>query len=260
MTCKDISDLEPLYLSQELAGDPARAARFEAHLAECESWARAMEQQAELDRYLRDGIRAESMEQSDVENRIRARISLMPAQPSERRWRMAMWMAAAAAVAAVLVMGTFGSRVLLIRPSNPLCNDAANDHRDEVVNGGRRAWRTTVPEIQVLADRPGVGVPLAAPPGYHLDRGKLCRLEGHVYLHLVYSNGTQEFSLFLRHRGAELPPGPARDTANGRPLYTADRGHEHIAFLQTDGITAVIVTDQSSQAALSLARFAASTL
>ena len=253
MTCRDIADLQPLYLSGELNG--GRAAAFRAHLDACESCARELEQQAELDRSLRDGVRAgDHLESLPVEDRVRARIS------AERRPRRMLWVAAAAAVAAIVAVGVLGSQVLWMRPSTPLCNDAAADHREEVIQGEHRAWRTTVPEIQVLADRPGVGVPLSAPPGYHLERGKLCRLEGHVYLHLVYSNGTQEFSLFLRHRGAELPPGPARDTANGRPLYTADRGHEHIAFLQTDRLTAVIVTDQSSQAALSLARFAASTL
>jgi anti-sigma factor RsiW len=256
MTCRDIAELTPLYLSGELARglNPARFSAFRVHVATCESCARELEQQGDMDESLRNGVRAIPFESGPVEARVRSRIA------AERRPRMAAWMGAAAAVAAILVMGIFGSRVLMMRPATPLCDDAADDHRTEVVDSQHRAWRTTVPEIQVLADRPGVDVPVAAPAGYHLDRGKLCRLEGKVYLHLVYSNGAQEFSLFLRHRGAELPPGTARETANGRPLYTADRGHEHVAFLQTDRLTAVIVTDQSSQAALALARFAASSL
>lgn len=251
MTCKDIADLQPLYLSGEL--DAERAAAFAAHLAECEPCAQDTERQTEFDQSLRNGARAEHFESTPVEKRIRARIA------AERRPRMA-WAGVAAGVAAVIALGVFGSRVLLMQPTDPLCKDAADDHRAEVVNAEYRAWRTTVPQIQVLADRPGVDVPLKAPPGYRLDRGKLCRLEGQVYLHLVYTNGHQEFSMFLRHRGPEMPPGQARDSVNGRPLYTVDRGKEHIAFLQTDRLTAVIVTDQSSDAALSLARFAASSL
>ena len=257
MTCRDIADLQPLYLSGELDRElnPARCSAFRVHLATCETCAREMEGLADVDRALREGVRADPVQAVTLEHRVRARIA------AERRPRAMMWMAAAAAaVAAIVVMGVLGSQVLLTRPSTPLCNDAAADHREEVINASYRAWRTTVPEIQVLADRPGVTVPLSAPPGYRLERGKLCRLEGHVYLHLVYTNGAQEFSLFLRQRGAELPPGPAKDIANGRPLYTADRGHEHVAFLQTDRLTALIVTDQSSDAALQLARFAASTL
>jgi anti-sigma factor RsiW len=254
MTCRDIAEWTPLYLSGELARElnPTRFSAFRVHLATCECCAREVEQQREMDESLQSGVRAEPFESAVVEARVRSRIA------SERRPRMAAWIAAA--VAAILVVGIFGSRVLMMRPASPLCDDAADDHRTEVVDAQHRAWRTTVQEIQVLADRPGVAVPVAAPAGYHLDRGRLCRLEGKAYLHLVYSNGAQEFSLFLRHRGAELPPGAARETANGRPLYTADRGHEHVVFLQTDRLTAVIVTDQSSQAALSLARFAASSL
>jgi len=256
MTCKDVADLQPLYLSGELEREmnPARYSAFRVHLATCESCAREIERTAEIDRALRDGVQADQIESVPLEHRVRLGIA------AGRRPRMMMWMAAAAAMAAVVVMGVIGSQVLLMRPSSPLCNAAADDHRAEVVRGEHRAWRTTTPEIQVLAERPGVSVPLSAPPGYHLDRGRLCRLEGQVYLHLVYSNGAQEFSLFLRHRGAELPPGAAKDSANGRPLYTADRGHEHVAFLQTDRLTALIVTDQSSRTALELARFAASTL
>lgn len=256
MTCQDIADLQPLYLSGELASeaDPSRAAAFGAHLAACEACAMEVRRQAEIDRSLRDGVRAEQVETAGIDRRIRSQVA------ASRRPRAMVWIAAAAAIAAIVVLGVFASHVLLMTPSTPLCNDAALDHSEEVVHGALRAWRTTVPQIQVLADRPGVSVPLAAPPGYHLERGKLCRLEGHVYLHLVYSNGAQEFSLFLRHRGAEFPPGSAKEIANGRPLYTAERGREHVAFLQTDRLTAMIVTDQSSQAALALARFAASSL
>ena len=255
MNCRDIADLQPLYLSGELASepDPTRADAFRAHLAVCEACSRDVERQVEVDRALSDGVRAEHVDNSALDRGVLASIA------ATRRPRM-IWMAAAAAMTAIVALGVFGSQVLMMRPSNPLCTDAAKDHRDEVVNGELRAWRHTVPELQVLADRPGVGVPIAAPPGYRLERGKLCRLEGHVYLHLVYSNGAQEFSLFLRHRGAEMPPGPAKEIANGRPLYTVDRGRDHVAFVQTDRLTAVIVTDQSSQTALALARFAASSL
>ncbi len=255
MNCRDIADLEPLYLSGELAAeeDPARAAAVRAHLTVCETCARNIEKQMELDRVLSEGVRSEPIDNSALDQGVLARIA------ATQRPRM-MWIAATAAMAAIVALGVFGSQVLMMRPSTPLCTDAAKDHRDEVVNGELRAWRHTIPEIQVLADRPGVGVPVSAPPGYRLERGKLCRLEGQVYLHLVYSNGAQEFSLFLRHRGAEMPPGTAKEIANGRPLYTVDRGADHVAFLQTDRLTAVIVTDQSSQTALSLARFAASSL
>ena len=38
----------------------------------------------------------------------------------------------------------------------------------------------------------------AAIAGYHMEHAKLCRLNGRIFLHVVYSDGSREFSLFLR--------------------------------------------------------------
>ncbi len=99
-----------------------------------------------------------------------------------------------------------------------------------------------------------------APAGYRPEHGKLCRLNGRVFLHLVYTDGAHEFSVFLRERDAGVLPGEPRDSVNGRSLHAADVGDEHLGCFDTDRLRAMVVTDQPGEAALSIARLAAATL
>jgi hypothetical protein len=108
-----------------------------------------------------------------------------------------------------------------------------------------------------LAEHNGLPPPLIeklAPVGYHLEHAKLCRLDGSVFLHLVYVQGTNEFSTYLKPLAAGPPAGAPK------VVHQIDSGHEHIAFFQTSQLTAIFVTDQSSDAALTLARSAARVL
>lgn len=94
-----------------------------------------------------------------------------------------------------------------------------------------------------------------APVGYRLEHGKLCRLDGRPFLHLVYTNGANEVSVFLRPWDDPEPSqGTAMETVNNSVLYTVDIGPEHLSFFQTRQLTAVVVSDQSDgKTALSVA-------
>jgi hypothetical protein len=92
-----------------------------------------------------------------------------------------------------------------------------------------------------------------APVGYRLEHGKLCRLDGRPFLHLVYTDGANEVSVFLRQWDSEPSTGIARETVNNSVLYTVDIGPEHLGFFQTRQLTAVVVSDQSGKTALSVA-------
>jgi hypothetical protein len=89
-----------------------------------------------------------------------------------------------------------------------------------------------------------------APAGYRLEFGKLCRLDGRIFLHLVYTRDGREFSAYLRRPDAEPLAG----------IHEAGAGHEYIAYFETRQLSALFVTDQSREAALSLARSAAKAL
>jgi len=229
MNCREALELSSLYLSRELDG--ARAAEMRNHLDSCSSCAGEMEQIREADLRLRDVLLDEQVDTSAIDARVRECI-----RPSRR------WMAAAAGIAAALVVGL--TVRMELRP-DPTCVDAAVDHHDEVVNGVPRRWRTDAQEIAQLAAKQGVAVPQLEGAGYRLERGKLCRLTGHIYLHVIVSDAAgSEMSIFLA-------PG---DSA--APVRVMDSGAEHVAYFETGRVKAIVVADQSSASAAGLARAA----
>jgi hypothetical protein len=214
---------------------------MDAHLHVCLSCAHELRQQQELDARLRTAILDEPLATRDLDQRIRQHV--MAGTP----WR---WISAAAGVAAALVVGW----ILFARSTPPVYADAAEDHRREVIEQQARHWTFENTAMDAMARGQGVspvGIHALETAGFRLQRLKLCRLNGSVYLHLVYSDGAQEFSLFLKHDDGESA------------AEAADAGHhgaEHLAAFRTSGLTAVVVSDQSGDKALRLAEIAARAL
>jgi anti-sigma factor RsiW len=240
MTCKDVIALSPLYLSGEL--DSGRGAEFEEHLDVCAACARELREHKALDARLRGVIIEEPLDSAELDRRVRQ--SLVRPTP----WR---WIAAAAGVAAALVLAW-----LFFQVSSPIATvyaDAADDHRREVVEQQARRWTSDQSAINAIAQGQGVspsGIHAPEAGGYRLERAKLCRLNGNLYLHLVYSDGAQEFSLFLRHREQE---------PIAKPTNAGDRQNEHLVAFRTAALSAVVVSEQNGDA-LRLARLAAQAL
>jgi hypothetical protein len=65
-------------------------------------------------------------------------------------------------------------------------HEAARDHRLEVVEHRPRRWQAKAPEA----------LP-AAPANYRLEHSKICRIEGKPVLHLVYTDGSHEVSVYV---------------------------------------------------------------
>lgn len=240
VNCHDVVALSPLYLAGQL--DPSRAFEIRKHLERCATCASSIADQAGFDARLREAVLAENLDTDSVDRRIRQKIA------GPRRTRAGVGIAAAVLIALLAYAGWSNARV------SRLYTDAAVDHRREVIDHQPRTWVTDGAAIAVLAQRQGL--PASTPErvafaGYRLERGKLCRLAGLVYLHLVYSNGSGEVSVFLRHpRGEPVP----------KSVRSADRGEEHLASVKTDLVAAVVVTDQSGEAARQFAGLAASML
>ena len=262
MNCRDILRLAPLYITGELGGE--RAAEFDTHLRTCPSCMEELKRQARLDARLREVLLAREVDVTEVDRRVRALIAAeakghkLPA--FEPRWRR--WAAVAVGFTAALVLVVVAYRSLGVRLPRVYA-DAATDHRLEVTEHQPRPWLTDPEQIASLAEQQAIPPPALyriASGRYHLVRGKLCYLDRRVFLHLVFSDGTREFSLYLRPRDARARSGRVREIANGRPLCTADFDHDHVASVETPEVLAFLVTDQSADAALDLARFAATVL
>jgi len=221
-------------LSGELEED--RKVLFHTHLAECRSCAQQMQQQAAMDARLRKALCAGLPYAGEIERSVWRQI----AQERSQRWILA------AAAAALLIAAVMGFKML--RPER-LYADAALDHRQEVVEHQPRHWRTDPAEIDKLAASYQLhDVAALAPAGYRLERAKMCRLDGRPALHLVYTNGSQEVSLFVRSRtGAE------------RGISATGVGDVQLASFQNDRIQ-IIATGGAWGDCLQFVRVAASVL
>ncbi|HZQ50880.1 MAG TPA: zf-HC2 domain-containing protein [Bryobacteraceae bacterium] len=244
MTCKEIAARCPAYLSGEMEPESARV--FAEHLRNCRACNEEVERQITLDSLLRRSILSEKVDTTALDRTVRAHIAL------ERRSFSPRWLAVAAGIAAILLAGALSYRAMFASPPPKLCVDAARDHRSEVTLAQHRRWLSDPNAVADLGQRNGIPASLLAalvPPGYRFEHGKLCRLGGEVFLHLVYAQGGAEFSVYLRSSGTQ-----------SLSLQQVQTGGEHIAYVRTDRYTAMFVTDRSSAAALSLARSAAPAL
>ncbi|HXO44189.1 MAG TPA: zf-HC2 domain-containing protein [Candidatus Cybelea sp.] len=261
MNCADITEIAPLYISAEL--DARRASEFDAHLQTCPACRSELESQARLDERFREALLADEVDVSRVNRRIRELIAAESSRPaaSVSRPRPARLAAAAAGVAAAFLLLIAG---YLLVPGHVarVYADAARDHQLEVVLRQARPWIVDPAAIAALAVQQGIADPV--PPelgsGYRLERAKVCRLDGRLYLHLVYSDGTREFSLFLRQRDGQHLTGPIRGFADGRFLRAASAGDEHLLSFETSHLTAMVATDQPADAAKRFAKAASAAL
>jgi anti-sigma factor RsiW len=242
MNCAAVLELAPLYLTGELK--PERAGEVAAHIKDCALCASELGQQKALDAVLRETVLAEEVDSSRVERDVRLIVwepigTVAPPASSPR------WMFALAGLAAVLLVA-----VILMR-ARPVYAAAAKDHRVEIVELQPRQWSTDRTAIAALAQQQGVpdsAIDRIAPAGYHLAQGKLCFLDGKIFLHLVYANEADNVSVFLR---------PADRI---QAVHAESHGAEHVAGFQDQKLSALFVTEQSGDAAMRFARSAAAVI
>jgi hypothetical protein len=247
MNCPEVLSTVPLHLTGEL--DPVRASALTEHLRDCQSCAAEVGRQAALDARLRASIEAEPVDSTAVERSIRQAIA---AESSPRIGALG-WIYATAGVVAALVLTFVGYRMTHPLTAAPALAAAARDHHAEIVDRQSRRWQTDRASIEQLAAQQGI--PAAAivgfgKEGFHLEQAKLCHLEKVVFLHLVYSNGKAQFSMFLRQDG------PSTHDS----IDTANIGADHVAAFHHGPLNAIVVTDQPGDEASHLARFAAAAL
>ena len=227
MNCSEVLECGPLYLSGEL--EPARGAAFAAHLKTCVSCAAKIEQQRSLDARLRATAPAEEIASAPLENPIRQRIAV----PRSRLGVIA------ASVAIGLLAIALLARVVFRVPT--LYIEAAADHRLEIVDRQPRPWVTEAAGIFALADGQRIQsstLQALTRDGYRLEKGKICRLDGQLFLHVVYTDGAREFSAYLR---------PRHEPGIG-PMTTADVDNEHLAVVNGVHVTALFVANRADDA------------
>lgn len=243
MNCEDIARLSPLYLSGELDGP--NALEYREHLRNCYACAGKLEEQTRLDGVLRTSVLSDEIDNSELDLRVQQHLASNRSLPPRH------WVVAAAAIVAILLTGALAYRTMYDLESTRLCDAAAQDHSKEVTGRQSRRWLSDPIAIAALAQRngiPGSLVARLAPVGYKLEHGKLCRLDGRIFLHLVYVQGNHECSTYLR---------PLPDVFGGKSIQRSETHHEYVAYFQNSKLGAIFVTDQSEAAVMSVAHSAA---
>lgn len=247
--------LLPAYLEGHL--DSGHAADIDAHLKTCSSCLQEMELQAQVDARVRDTVLSEPIDVTDLDRLIRENLSAELHRNAHQQFESVRrrWAAATIGVVAILLLLGVGYHTLFGKRPAGVYAAAAADHRVEIVEEQPRAWFTNPSQIEGLAesqDVPPEAVQVLGSGTYHLDRGKLCWLDGRIFLHLAFSDGAHKFSLYLRPRDAGSFSSGALDSTNAGP--------EHVAAFQTSRLAAIVVTGEPGDAALQFARFASAKL
>ncbi len=197
MNCSQSERVTEAYLSGEI-DEPA----WRSHLGDCPECAARLKSESDFDHLIRHAVTSERLQTRQLEAHIRGamRESVTPVRRSFlASWRYGI---AVAAVLFVVVIATVGYAKGRIERT-AVCIDAADDHQEEVVARSPRKWRTESADVQALAQRI-VGDPSVpdriVPAGYHLVGARVCLLHGKRYMHLDYSDGSNEISLFVRHQ------------------------------------------------------------
>ncbi len=187
----------------------------------------------DLDERIAEAFREDPADPRRVEQRVLRQIS---AKRQKRR-------AAVAALAAAVLIAVF---IGVNRPPKLLV-DAARDHRVEVMEHKPRRWTTDPAEFE-----PKFGLTVAkasslAPEGFWLLHARTCGLEGQKALHLVFTNGTREISVYVRK------------TTQGQK-GSAHIGAEELAAARSAEYQTVAVTTGSAAECQQIARRAAERL
>jgi anti-sigma factor RsiW len=238
MNCKEIDQNSTFYFSHEL--DPEQSAEFLAHLEACSSCAARVRQQQELDHLLRSTVLNQELDTRALEFRIRRELTSTPKRPIvfSRRWALV-----AAGLFLAAIVGLLSSNWLrATREASAICADAIVDHRVEVVENAPRKWSSDLARIASVSQKivgAEVNPEQLAPSGYHFERARICSLQDKRYVHLVFSNGNQQMSMFVRARDN----GAARALSwwNNRRLYQDILGNTNVVRFDGQKFSFVLV-------------------
>lgn len=245
MDCRSMQELIQVYLDSEL--DARSTLEVQQHLEACNRCARTLESLAEQDRHLKESARAESVSSADVREKILAAIHHQSIATTRGRRTFGDWRKVAAA-AAIITLGAFLWLLggLLPGRNQNVYAAIATDHVVCSVDRHLGAG-ITIQELNRLAASYGklASLPDLSSFGYTDPRGRICRVKGLEFLHLVFYNSEhQPLSLFLRPHAVGLIP---------EQLSVVDTDRGNVATLSRNGVDLLVVTPQGETRAASVA-------
>jgi hypothetical protein len=211
MNCPYLERVTEAYLSGEVD-----TPEWSTHLKDCVECSAQLRAESDFDLIIRHAVNEERLQTRQLEAHVRAAIR------KTSPWRPPMFVMlrygiAAGVVLATLLIGTI-SYAKGRMDHTALCTDAAEDHQEEIIAKAPRKWRTDPKLVEALSQQmagdPAVPQRIT-PPGYHLVGARICILHDTNYMHLDYSNGSNEISLFVARQ-------PATFTGRVLELFRSD--------------------------------------
>jgi anti-sigma factor RsiW len=197
MNCSYFEQVTDAYLSGEIEGPEWRV-----HLDNCPDCAAKLRSESDFDLVVKQAVHSDRLQTRQIEAHVRAAI-----RQSHPIWSRPIMVMFRNGIAAMIVFGTLAIASLGYARGridrSAICVDAADDHQEEVVGKAPRKWRSDANEIAALSQRiagdPSIPQRIA-PAGYQLIGARVCLLHGKRYMHLDYSDGSKEISLFVGHQ------------------------------------------------------------
>ncbi|HVH85674.1 MAG TPA: hypothetical protein VM912_03060 [Terriglobales bacterium] len=197
MNCSQYDHVTEAYLSGEIDGPEWRS-----HLNECPECAGKLRGESNFDLIIRQAVSAERLQTRQLEAHVRAAI-----RRSAASWYRPILVRIPYAVAAMVAFATLVIATIAYAEGRidrtAICVDAADDHQEEIVGKAPRKWRSDAKDVEALSQKvtgdPSVPARIV-PAGYHLVGARICVLHGKKYMHLDYSDGSSDISLFVRHQ------------------------------------------------------------
>lgn len=214
MNCGEAREVIQLYMDDEL--EARDTLTVQKHLESCAGCSRQLERLLEQDRVLRDASRAERVDNRLLREKIlNAILDNRPVQPMVRirwvdRWSARpAWRRVAAIVVLTIAAGLLLSKAgLLPYTTQNVYAAVVSDHADHCSVDSKLAAITDGGELDRLIRTFGKlsRAPDVSDFGYDDVRGRTCKVNGVLFLHLVYySSERARVSVFLGFHASSLP-------------------------------------------------------
>ncbi len=203
--CGEAKELIQLYLDNEM--DARGALDVQRHLETCSACSRLLGALMEQDQLLKQTARAEVVNSSAVRANILGSIRNQSAKAGNRWIVLPLWRRVAAAAAIITVGLLLVGRGLLPGANQNVYAAVASDHADHCSIDSVMGAITDSDELARLSAAYGKmnTLPNLKAYEYGNPRGRICKVNGVEFFHLVYYNPQEPpLSLFMRPHSANL--------------------------------------------------------
>jgi hypothetical protein len=260
--CEKIREYIDSYVSDELQVETNR--EILSHLEKCPECVALVKDRRQVRSLLRGAVERQPFPE-DLEQRVISEIRRQ--SPAGLVWRLSRVAAIAAAVLVVVFLSwqvirrgqVPGSVTVFSQQGLALLNIGLEDHIGCAIEHGFKDRQYTPEQMtQALGDKYAglvAVVQTKTPPGYSLNVGHRCSINGRTYVHFILRKGDSVVSIVLTERAdtesfAQTTEGAKRPD---QTIYSSHLGQYEVASFQTPRYLAFVISDAGDPSTIGLA-------